>query len=38
VHLEPGGLELKQVAGPDGTTVVVPKLEIHSVIVAELAE
>ena len=38
VHLEPDGLDLKPTIGPDGTTVLVPKLEIHSAVVAELAD
>ena len=36
VHLEPDGVELPLVPVPDGTAVVVPKLEIHSTVVAEL--
>ena len=36
IHLEPGGVDLKAVKTKDGLQVTVPKLEIHSMIVAEL--
>ena len=37
VHLEPEGQELKVDTHPGGTSVVVPRLDIHSMVVAELA-
>ncbi|MFO0888515.1 MAG: alpha-amylase family protein [Isosphaeraceae bacterium] len=37
IHLEPGGQELRSRTGPEGTTVVVPRLDIHAMIVGELA-
>ncbi len=36
IHLEPGGLELKGTQTPAGTTVIVPRLNVHSMVVAEL--
>lgn len=38
IHLEPGGVELKPERTDSGTTVIVPKLEVHAMVVAELAE
>jgi hypothetical protein len=37
IHLEPEGQELKVVSTPGGPSVVVPRLDIHSMVVAELA-
>ena len=37
IHLEPGALELAPQATPDGLTVTVPRLDIHAMVVAELA-
>jgi hypothetical protein len=37
-HLEPEGLALKPVRTKDGVQVTVPRLEVHSMVVAELAE
>jgi hypothetical protein len=36
-HLEPGGQDLKIEATPSGSTVVVPRLDIHAMVVAEMA-
>jgi hypothetical protein len=36
VHLEPGGEDLKVEATPDGSSVVVPRLDVHAMVVAEL--
>ncbi|MBI3863909.1 MAG: hypothetical protein HY290_18630 [Planctomycetia bacterium] len=36
VHLEPEGREIEMQFGPDGTTIVVPQLDIHTLVVAEL--
>lgn len=36
IRLEPDGLELPQTATPDGVTVVVPRLDIHAMVVAVL--
>ena len=37
IHLEPEGTELRcQQPGPDGTSVVVPRLDVHSMVVGEL--
>ncbi len=38
VHLEPGGQDLPTEHGPRGTTVVVPRLDLHGIVVAELEE
>lgn len=35
-HLEPGGLDLKIAAAPNGSIVVVPRLDVHAMVVAEL--
>lgn len=37
VHLEPGGTELTATKAPGGVSVVVPKLDVHAVVVAELS-
>ena len=37
VHLEPEGQDLKVVPTPGGPSVIVPRLDIHSIVVAELA-
>ena len=36
VHLEPEGLELKAQPVPAGTSVLVPRLDVHSMVVGEL--
>ena len=36
VHLEPGGEDLKVEATPGGSSVVVPRLDVHAMVVAEL--
>lgn len=36
VHLEPEGLDLTPAMGPGGLTVTVPRLDLHSMVVAEL--
>ena len=36
VHLEPGGQDLKVASTADGSSVVVPRLDIHAMVVAEL--
>ncbi len=36
IHLEPEGLELKVETTPQGTTVIVPRLDVHSMVVGEL--
>ena len=36
VHLEPEGIDLKAQPVPDGTSVVVPRLDVHSMVVGEL--
>ncbi len=36
IHLEPQGLELKPSATPRGVSVVVPRLDVHAMVVAEL--
>lgn len=38
VHLEPGGQELPVTATAEGSRVTVPKLEVHAMVVAELAQ
>ena len=38
VHMEPEGQDLKVVPTPGGPSVVVPRLDIHSMVVAELAQ
>jgi len=35
---QPDGMELKATETPDGISVVVPKLSIHTMVVAELAD
>ena len=37
IHLEPEGRDLKVEATPRGPSVVVPRLDVHSMVVAELA-
>jgi hypothetical protein len=37
VHLEPGGQDLKTETTPVGTRVIVPRLDVHTLVVAELA-
>ena len=37
VHLEPEGQDLKVEPTPGGPSVVVPRLDIHAMVVAELA-
>ncbi len=36
IHLEPEGLELAAARAGDSTQVTVPRLEVHSMVVAEL--
>jgi hypothetical protein len=36
VHLEPEGRELEVRKGPDGTSVTVPRLDVHAMVVGEL--
>lgn len=36
LHLEPEGLELEAEITPQGTTVIVPRLDVHSMVVGEL--
>ncbi len=36
VHLEPGGIHLEMMKTPTATTVVVPQLDVHAMVVAEL--
>jgi hypothetical protein len=36
VHLEPEGIELKAQPVPEGTSVVVPRLDVHLMVVGEL--
>src|SRR5207302_7407110 len=36
IHLEPEGRDLEAQPSPDGTAVVVPRLDVHSMVVAEL--
>ena len=36
IHLEPGGKELEMKRTPTGTRVVVPRLDVHSMVVGEL--
>ncbi|MEX2112463.1 MAG: beta-galactosidase trimerization domain-containing protein [Pirellulales bacterium] len=36
IHLEPDGLELKADATAEGTSVVVPRLDVHAMVVGEL--
>jgi hypothetical protein len=36
IHLEPAGQELKADTKAEGTSVVVPRLDVHSMVVAEL--
>src|SRR5271157_1145415 len=38
LHLEPEGIDLKAQPVPDGTSVVVPRLEVHSMVVGELED
>ncbi len=38
VHLEPAGRTLVAEPGPGGTTVTVPRLDVHAIVVAELAD
>jgi hypothetical protein len=38
VHLEPGGLELKITPTPEGSSVVVPRLDVHAMVVGELEQ
>ncbi|MDB5349349.1 MAG: Beta-galactosidase trimerization domain protein [Planctomycetota bacterium] len=38
VHLEPGGKDLEMKATLAGTTVVVPKLDVHAMVVGELED
>ena len=38
IHLEPGGKELEMKKTAAGIRVVVPRLEVHSLVVGELAE
>lgn len=38
IHLEPGGLELTPKTDGTNTTVTVPRLDIHAMVVAELAK
>ena len=37
VRVEPEGIVLPQSATPDGLTVTVPRLDVHTMVVAELA-
>ncbi|WP_397569255.1 beta-galactosidase trimerization domain-containing protein [Schlesneria sp. T3-172] len=36
IHLEPEGLDLKPEQTPEGVTVTVPRLDVHSMVVVEL--
>ncbi|HEX3150137.1 MAG TPA: ThuA domain-containing protein [Gemmataceae bacterium] len=36
IHLEPGGKDLEMVKTADGVRVVVPRLDVHAMVVAEL--
>jgi hypothetical protein len=36
VHLEPEGRNLEMIKSPDGVGVVVPRLDVHSMVIAEL--
>ena len=36
LHLEPEGTELEAETSPEGTSVMVPRLEVHSMVVGEL--
>jgi hypothetical protein len=36
IHLEPDGLDLAAQAAPGGVSVIVPRLDIHAMVVAEL--
>jgi len=36
VHLEPDGLDLKVERAPEGSSIIVPRLDIHSMVVGEL--
>jgi hypothetical protein len=36
IHLEPEGLDLKPSKSDEGTTVVVPRLDVHTMVVAEI--
>lgn len=38
VHLEPEGVELKMAHTADGCFVVVPRLQIHSMVTADMDE
>jgi Trehalose utilisation len=38
IHLEPEGRTLAMERGASGTTVVVPRLDVHAIVVGELAE
>jgi hypothetical protein len=38
IHLEPGGQILKPQTSTEGTFVVVPKLDVHTMVVAELSQ
>ncbi len=38
VHLEPAGLDLEVERGEGGASVVVPKLDVHAMVVAELVD
>jgi hypothetical protein len=36
IHLEPGGKTLEPERDSQGTTVIVPRLDVHAMVVAEL--
>jgi hypothetical protein len=36
VHLEPAGVELRVEERPEGLEVLVPRLDVHSIVVVEL--
>jgi hypothetical protein len=36
IHLEPEGVDLKSIQSPKGTTIVVPRLNVHMMVVGEL--
>ncbi|RLS35472.1 MAG: hypothetical protein DWH79_01940 [Planctomycetota bacterium] len=38
VKLEPEGIVLATTSGPEGTSVTVPRLDVHALVVAELAD
>jgi hypothetical protein len=38
IHLEPGGLDLPKKTDGTTTTVIVPRLDIHAMVVAELEQ